>query len=176
MGREGHCKQIPLVCVGCAHSVWTTLGLPQLTVACAFRVYTAQAPGCIARALSKVSPAVSELPRSKPLRFSGILQGHGTSWACILSPAQVRAAQMIRCLASALSQEGHVSWSSPRSGPLGFLGVPREHCLRYDMCLLWGAALRLRPSWQTSTIQDPRKMWLTTGSLLTVWWKMPLWD
>ena len=25
-----------------------------------------------------------------------------------------------------------------------------------------------------STIQDPRKTWLATGSLLTVWWKMPL--
>ena len=39
-------------------------------------------------------------------------------------------------------------------------------------CLLWGADLRLRPSWQMSTIQDPRKTWLATGSLLTVWWKM----
>ena len=41
------------------------------------------------------------------------------------------------------------------------------------MCLLWKADLRLRPSWQMSTIQDPRKMWLATGSLLTVWWRMP---
>ena len=32
MGREEHCKQISLACVGCAHSVWTTLGLPPLTV------------------------------------------------------------------------------------------------------------------------------------------------
>ena len=40
------------------------------------------------------------------------------------------------------------------------------------MCLLWGADLRLRPSWQMSTIQYPRKMWLATGSLLTVWWRM----
>ena len=24
-----------------------------------------------------------------------------------------------------------------------------------------------------STIQDPRKTWLATGSLLTVWWRMP---
>ena len=39
------------------------------------------------------------------------------------------------------------------------LGVP---------CLLWGADLRLRPSWQMSTIQDPRKTWLAIGSLLTV--------
>ena len=36
------------------------------------------------------------------------------------------------------------------------------------VCLLRGADLRLRPSWQ-----DPRKTWLATGSLLTVWWRMP---
>ena len=41
------------------------------------------------------------------------------------------------------------------------------------MCLLWGADLWLRPSWQMSVIQDPRKTWLATGSLLTVWWRMP---
>ena len=29
--REEHCKQISLVCVGSAPSVWTALGLPQLT-------------------------------------------------------------------------------------------------------------------------------------------------
>ena len=44
--------------------------------------------------------------------------------------------------------------------------------LRCAVCLLWGADLRLRPSWQMSTIQDPRKTWLATGSLLTVWWKI----
>ena len=24
-----------------------------------------------------------------------------------------------------------------------------------------------------SAVQDPRKTWLVTGSLLTVWWRMP---
>ena len=33
VGREGHCTQISLVCVGSAHSVWATLGLP-LLMAC----------------------------------------------------------------------------------------------------------------------------------------------
>ena len=32
VGREEHCKQISLVCVGRAHSVWATLGLSQLMV------------------------------------------------------------------------------------------------------------------------------------------------
>ena len=32
MGREEQCKEISPVCVGTAHSIWTTLGLPQLTM------------------------------------------------------------------------------------------------------------------------------------------------
>ena len=46
MGKEEHSKQISLACVGSACSVWTTLGLPQFTAACAFRVYTTQVPEC----------------------------------------------------------------------------------------------------------------------------------
>ena len=56
--------------------------------------------------------------------------------------------------------------------PRGFPSAPWEHCLRCAMCLLWGADLRLWHSWQMSTVQDPRKTWLATGGLLTVWWKM----
>ena len=40
------------------------------------------------------------------------------------------------------------------------------------VCLLWGTDLWPRTSWQMPTVQDPRKMWLATRSLLTVWWKM----
>ena len=50
---EGGTLQTSLACVRSARSVWSTLCLPQLTVACASRVYTAQAPGCFAGALSK---------------------------------------------------------------------------------------------------------------------------
>ena len=50
--------------------------------------------------------------------------------------------------------------------------VSATHFPRCPMCLLWKADLRLQPSWQMSTVQDPRKTWLATGSLLTVWWKM----
>ena len=32
VGREEHCKQISLACVGITHTVKTTLGLPQLMV------------------------------------------------------------------------------------------------------------------------------------------------
>ena len=58
------------------------------------------------------------------------------------------------------------------AGPLSFPGALWEHSLRFAMCLLWGADLRLRPSWPLPAIQDPRKMWLVTGNLLTVWWRM----
>ena len=44
--------------------------------------------------------------------------------------------------------------------------------LRCAVCLFWGFDLRLQPSWWMSTVQDPRKTWLATGSLLTVWWRM----
>ena len=87
--------------------VWTTLGLPQIKVACASWVYIAQAPGYSAGELSKAGPAFRALPRSKPLVFSGTLQGHRLCWACVLCPSQVREAQATRCLASALSQMGH---------------------------------------------------------------------
>ena len=42
-------------------------------------------------------------PRSKPLRFrhSGSPQRRRLSWACVLCSSQVRAAQVMRCLASA---------------------------------------------------------------------------
>ena len=71
----------------------------------AFLVYTAQAPGCSTGELSKAGPGLSALPRSKPLRFrfSGTPQRHRLSSACVLCPSQVHAAQVTRCLASALS-------------------------------------------------------------------------
>ena len=118
MVREEYCKQISLVCVGSAHSVWTTLGLPQRTVACAFWVYTAQAPGCAAGHCPKRALRFHSLPRSKPLRFrlSGTPQGHGLGWACVLCPSQVREPQATRCLASAFSQVCGVSYHLPGPG------------------------------------------------------------
>ena len=35
-----------------------------------------------------------------------------------------------------------------------------------------GADLRLQPSQRMSYVQDPRKAWLATESLLAVWWRM----
>ena len=71
MGREGHCKQKHTVCVGSAYSVCTTLGLPQSKETRASQIYTAQAPGCSARALSQVGPVLRTLPRSKLVQVLG---------------------------------------------------------------------------------------------------------
>ena len=78
---DGHCKQIPLGCMGSTHSGWAKLGLPQPKAACASRVYTAHAPGGFVGALSQVDPVPHALPKSKPLRFSGATQGHRPKWA-----------------------------------------------------------------------------------------------
>ena len=88
--------------------------------ACAFLVYTAQAPGCSAGVLSKTDPAFPALLRSKLLRFRflGSPQRHRLSWACVLCPFQVQAAQATRCLASALSQLGGASYHLPGPRPL----------------------------------------------------------
>ena len=104
MWREEHCKEISLACVGSAHSEYTTgtLGLSQLTVACAFWIYADQAPGFSAGELSKVGPAFLALPRSKPLRF-GFL-GTDSVQHVVLFPSQVRAAQATRGSVSALSR------------------------------------------------------------------------
>ena len=52
--------------------------------------------------LSEAGPGLYALPRSKLLRFRhlGSPQRRRLGWACVLCPSQVRAAQVIRCLAS----------------------------------------------------------------------------
>ena len=89
-------------------------------------------------------PVFSALPRSKQLRWPGVWWVHTlqVGW-CILSP--------------------------PLSQPFSFLGAQQERHLRCDLSVFWGADLWLWPSWWMSTIQDPRKTWLATGSLLGVW-------
>ena len=54
---------------------------------------------------SEASPGLHAPPRSKPLRFrhSGSPQRQRLGWACVLRPSQVRAAQVMWCLASAVT-------------------------------------------------------------------------
>ena len=55
------------------------------------------------REQSEAGPGLHAPPRSKPLwfRHSGSPQRRRLSWACVLCSSQVRAAQVMRCLASA---------------------------------------------------------------------------
>ena len=55
--------------------------------------------------LSKASPGLHAPPRFKPLRFrhSGSPQWHRLCWACVLCTSQVQAAQVMRCLANAVT-------------------------------------------------------------------------
>ena len=149
VGREEHCKQISLACVGNACIVWTTLGLPPLTapvlsLSTLLRLqvalqgnYLKWVLGCVHfpdvrrsgsgswvlhKSTDLVGPAFCALPRSEQLRQPGAWRARSpqVGW-CMLSP--------------------------PWSQPLGFLGAQWEHHLRWAVCLLWGADLWLRPSW-----------------------------
>ena len=125
VGKEEHCKQTPLACVGSTCGGWTTLGVPQ--------------------SMQNVSPM------SILLRLQDALQVHCPKWAlsfkhfpclscwgsrelhrdtdsdglCVLCPSQVRAAQATRYLASILSHislSPSVSWLQSEST---VPGVPR---------------------------------------------------
>ena len=106
MGREEQYKQIITgVCGECSQCKDHT-GFAPAHCACAFLVYTAQAPCCSAGELSKVGPGFRTLPRSKLLRFrfSGTPRSHRLGWPCVLCPSQVQGAQETRCLVSTLSE------------------------------------------------------------------------
>ena len=143
--------------------------------ACAFPVYISQALGCSAQELSEVDPELRALPRYKPLRFrfSGTPQRHRLSWACVLCPSQVQAAQVTRCLVSAVSPRWGVGLITCPIPAAGFSGCLQAHLLRCAICLFWGADLWLQPSQWVSSVQDPRKAWLAPANLLAVWWRMP---
>ena len=145
VGREEHCKQISLACVGSVHSVWTTLGFPPPTMCVLSRSillrlqvalqgnYQRQALDCMhfpglshsgsgSQVLHKgtdlVGPAFCALPRSEQLR-------RPSAWRA-QSP-----------------QVGPGVLSPPLFQSFGFLGAQQERCLRCAMCLLWGADLWL---------------------------------
>ena len=131
-GEEGMLQtNITGMCGECSQCLDHT-GFDPAYGVCVFPVYTAQAPDCSAGELSKAGPGLRALPRPKPLRFLflGTPQRHRHSWACVLCPSQVRAAQVTRCLASTQYPCGQCSLSPPLSQPLGFLGAKWEHCLR----------------------------------------------
>ena len=170
MGREEHYKQIPLECVGSACSVWATLGLLLLTAYVLFW--------------------------STLLRFQVVLQGNCLKWAlgCVHFPCLSHSGSGSRVFHKGTELVGPVFCALPGSEQLRRPGAWRVHSpqvcgVSYHLpvpsclvswvhsliaisgvrCFLWGADLWLRPSWQMSTVQVPRKTWLATESLLAVW-------
>ena len=144
-GREGHCRQISLVCVGSAHSVLATLGLPPLT-ACVLSLST---PHRLQVALQGAGPELCALPRSKPLRFRflGTPQSCRHGWDCVLFPSssgnqEIDERTLFRCSATS---------------PLPVKASVSARALGCALCLFWGATLWLRPSRRMSTIQNLRK-------------------
>ena len=144
MGREGHCNQIPLACMGSAHTGWTTLSFSQPKTACTSQVHTAQAPVYSARALPQVDPAFHVLFQGLCRSGSWVLcKDIDSDGLCTLCLSQVQATQATECLVSALSQVGCASYAPPWQWPLSFQAVPQGHSPSCAVCLLWGADLRL---------------------------------
>ena len=137
VGREEHCKQISLACVGSARSVSGTLGLPPLTV-------------CV-------------LSQSTLLRLQVALQGNCLQWAldCMHFPGLSHSGSGTRVLHKGTDSVGPAFCALPRSSSsgdevfggrgccnlspppsllLGFLGVHPVHLLR-----------------QMLTVQNPKK-------------------
>ena len=67
----------------------------------------------LCRELSDACPGLYALPRSKLLmfRYSGTPQRRRLCWACVLCPSQVRAAQVMGCLASVVAATYRLSHS-----------------------------------------------------------------
>ena len=170
MGREEHCKQISLACVGSARIVRATLGLPPL-MACVLsqstllRLQVALQANCLKWALGCMHfPGLSRSGSGSPVLHKGA-DSVGPAFCAFPRSEQPRRPGAWR------AHSPQVGWgilSPPPSRPLGFLGAQWEGPLRCAVCLFWGADLWLRPSWWRSTVPDPRKSWLATGSLLTV--------
>ena len=99
----------------------------------------------LCRELSEVGPGLGALPRSKLLRFrfSGTPQRCRLGWACVLCPYQVRAAQVARCLASAVAPSWRLHLITSPVPAAQFSGCTTAHLLRCAMCLFWGADLWL---------------------------------
>ena len=90
---------------------------------CAFPVYTAQAPGCSARELSKTSPGLHALPRSMSLkfRFLGTAQRHRLSWACVCALPRSEQLRRPGAWQARSPQVGQGVLSPPPSQPLSFV-------------------------------------------------------
>ena len=120
--------------------------MPQPHWACprSWRMYPPRphCSGCrlLRREPSEAGPGLHAPARSKPLRFrhSGSLQRRRLSWACVLCPSQIQAAQVTRCLVSM---------------------VIATYCLPCP-CLSVFWVYNRRTFWWMLTVQNPKMSWL----------------
>ena len=171
MGKEGHCEQISLYVLG---------------------VLTVYVPHWVCH-----SPRRHVLPRSTLLRLQGALQGHCPKRGLHFMQFPGLSRSGSRVLHRSTHSVGCVFCALPRSKQLRQLGAWRAHCPRWAVHLnhLPGPSHFVSRVLHESTASDvlcvssgelisgcdptgrcqpSRKMWLATGSLLTVWWRMPV--
>ena len=103
VGREDHCKQISLACLGSARIVWTTLGLPPF-----------------------IAPVLS---LSTLLRLQVALQGNCLRWAlgCVHSPGLSHSCSGSQVLPKGADLVGPVFCALPRSEQLRRPGTWLAH-------------------------------------------------
>ena len=161
MGREEHCKQILLACWGVLAVYQPHWVCPHSWCVC-FPGLHISGSRLLCRKLSEVSPGLHALPRSKPMRFrfSGTPQRCRLSWACVLCPSQVRAAQVTRCLVSTVSPSWRVHLITLPIPANQFSGCTTDADPQVCRVSLLGSCPVLRPSQWMSTVQNPKKSWL----------------
>ena len=171
LGREGHCKEISLAC---AHSDSATLGLPRSWRVCLPHLHCSDSR-LLCQELSDAGPGLHAFPRSKPFRFSGTPQRCRLGCACILCPSQVRAAQVTRCLASAVTPSWRgASYRLPRPSRSVFW-VYNGHAFSGVPCVSSGDLISgCDPPGGCQPSRNPRSL-DSRQSLLAVWYRMPLW-
>ena len=160
---EGHCRQMSLACVGALQCSGHTGLVPAPGVCFPCPLLRLQA------ALQGAGPELRSLPRPKPLRFrfSGTPQRRRLGPACILC---------LPCPSSSGSQE-----LDKRTLP--GCGAPyplRGPSLSYRAC--WSGAHCVRSGKLISGCDPPGgcqpsrvsgSLWLETGSLFALWYRMP---
>ena len=165
-GEGGTLQLISLACVGSACSVWATLDMPGLT-ACVLSWSTLLRLQ-VALLGTKAGPGLRALPRSKLLKFKFLGTPQRPDLVGLMFCALPRSEQLGQLGAwRAHSPQVQCILSPPQSQPIGFLGASWRTYLRCAMFLFWGVDLWLRPSWQMSTIQDPRKICSLVGDVIS---------
>ena len=108
--REGGTLQTNItgLCGECSQCCRDTGFFPTHSM-CTFPVYTAQALGSSAGNRPSLALGYMHLPGlSRSGSGTQSPQRHRLGWACILCPSQVRAAQVLRCLVSAVTVTYHL--------------------------------------------------------------------